>query len=144
MSNGLCNDRPEETKPALSAEEIAEKEAALAALAAEKEAEEKQMTLAEWKKMEEDKRVKAEFNIRKPNEGFVGFFIECKSIVNFGLFKYGLIRFYHFTIKGTSDPKWKKMYVLKKKTNEDEEEEEEESEEEEHEEVGVLLLEMCS
>jgi len=43
------------------------------------------MTLDEWKSMEEAKRVKAEFNIRKAGEGCSG------------------------------DPQWKKMYVLSKK-----------------------------
>ena len=56
------------------------------------EPEEKQMTLDEWKQLEEQRRVKAAFNIRKPGEG-------CSS-----------------------DPKWKKMYKLKKKEDEHEEE----------------------
>ena len=43
------------------------------------------MTLDEWKSMEEAKRVKAEFNIRKAGEGCSG------------------------------DPQWKKMFVLTKK-----------------------------
>lgn len=43
------------------------------------------MTLDEWKSMEEGKRVKAEFNIRKAGEGCSG------------------------------DPQWKKMFVLSKK-----------------------------
>jgi len=47
--------------------------------------ESKEMTLDEWKSIEEAKRVKAEFNIRKPGEGCSG------------------------------DPQWKKMYVLSKK-----------------------------
>ena len=45
----------------------------------------KVMTLDEWKSMEEAKRVKAEFNIRKPGEGCSG------------------------------DPQWKKMFALSKK-----------------------------
>jgi len=45
----------------------------------------KVMTLDEWKSMEEAKRVKAEFNIRKAGEGCSG------------------------------DPQWKKMFVLTKK-----------------------------
>jgi len=45
----------------------------------------KVMTLDEWKSMEEAKRVKAEFNIRKPGEGCSG------------------------------DPQWKKMFMLTKK-----------------------------
>ena len=52
------------------------------------------MTLDEWKAANEKNRVKAEFNIRKPNEG-------------------------------QEDPKWKKMFVLKK-TNDDENEDDEE------------------
>lgn len=53
----------------MSAEEIAEKEATMAAILAEREAEQKQMTLVEWKKQQDEKRLKANFNIRKANEG---------------------------------------------------------------------------
>jgi len=45
----------------------------------------KMMTLDQWKSMEETKRVKTEFNIRKAGEGCSG------------------------------DPQWKKMYALTKK-----------------------------
>jgi plasminogen activator inhibitor 1 RNA-binding protein len=52
--------------------------------------EEKQMTLEEWKAMQERQRIKSQFNIRKPGEG-------CST-----------------------DPKWKKMQVLKKKEADEE------------------------
>jgi Hyaluronan / mRNA binding family len=55
----------------------------------------KVMTLDEWKAREDAKRVKAEFNIRKPGEGV------------------------------SSDPQWKKMFVLSKKERPEEHEEEE-------------------
>lgn len=64
--------------------------------------EEKQLTLDEWKALQERGRAKPAFNIRKPGEG-------CQTA-----------------------PEWKKMYVLKKKVvDEDEEEEEEEYDEDE-------------
>lgn len=62
----------------------------------------KVMTLDEWKACEDAKRVKAEFNIRKPGEGY------------------------------NTDPQWKKMFVLSKKERPDEHDEDEEQEEEEH------------
>jgi hypothetical protein len=57
-------------------------------------AEPKVMTLDEWKAREDPKRVKAEFNIRKPGEGV------------------------------SSDPQWKKMFVLTKKERPEEHEDE--------------------
>lgn len=64
--------------------------------------EEKQLTLDEWKALQERDRAKSSFNIRKPGEG-------CQTA-----------------------PEWKKMYVLKKKAeDEDEDEDEEEYEEDE-------------
>ena len=65
---------------------------------AENAVEDQVFTLDEWREKEEQKRVKASFNIRKPGEG-------CKD-----------------------DPKWKKMYVLKKKEEDEENEEEEDEE----------------
>jgi len=65
------------------------------------EPEEKQMTLDEWKAMQDRNRVRAAFNIRKAGEGV------------------------------SAQPEWKKMFVLKKKVEEHGEEEEEEEEEEE-------------
>ena len=61
--------------------------------------EEKQLTLDEWKAMQQRERAKPAFNIRKPGEG-------CQTA-----------------------PEWKKMFVLKKKVDDEEEEEEEEYEE---------------
>jgi len=64
------------------------------------EAEEKQLTLDEWKAMQERGRAKPAFNIRKPGEGY------------------------------QTAPEWKKMFVLKKKVDDaDEEEDDEEYEE---------------
>jgi len=54
------------------------------------------MTLDEWKAREDNKRVKAEFNIRKPGEGY------------------------------NTDPQWKKMFVLSKKERAEEPDEEDE------------------
>jgi plasminogen activator inhibitor 1 RNA-binding protein len=67
------------------------------------EPEEKTMTLDEWKAMQDDRRAKASFNIRKAGEGV------------------------------SAAPEWKKMYQLKKKVNEEptNEEVDEEGEEEE-------------
>lgn len=53
----------------------------------------KVMTLDEWKAREDTKRVKTEFNIRKPGEGV------------------------------SSDPQWKKMFMLTKKERPEEHEE---------------------
>jgi len=62
--------------------------------------EEKQLTLDEWKLLQERGRAKSSFNIRKPGEG-------CQTA-----------------------PEWKKMYVLKKKVaDEDADEDDEEYEE---------------
>ena len=62
--------------------------------------EEKQLTLDEWKALQERGRAKPTFNIRKPGEG-------CQTA-----------------------PEWKKMYVLKKKVvDEDGDEDDEEYEE---------------
>jgi plasminogen activator inhibitor 1 RNA-binding protein len=61
---------------------------------------EKQLTLDEWKAMQERERAKPAFNIRKPGEG-------CQTA-----------------------PEWKKMVVLKKKVNDEDQDEEEEEEEE--------------
>jgi len=65
------------------------------------EPEEKQMTLDEWKAMQERNKTKAAFNIRKAGEGV------------------------------SAAPEWKKMFVLKKKVADEHEEEEEEDEDEE-------------
>jgi len=62
--------------------------------------EEKQLTLDEWKALQERDRAKSSFNIRKPGEG-------CQTA-----------------------PEWKKMYVLKKKVEDEEEDEDEEEYEE--------------
>lgn len=64
------------------------------------EPEEKQLTLDEWKALQERNKTKASFNIRKAGEGV--------SVA----------------------PEWKKMFALKKKVVDDHEEEEEEEEEE--------------
>ena len=56
----------------------------------------KVMTLDEWKAREDNKRIKAEFNIRKPGEGY------------------------------NTDPQWKKMFVLSKKERPEEHDDEEE------------------
>jgi len=58
--------------------------------------EEKQLTLDEWKAMQERERAKTSFNIRKAGEG-------CQS-----------------------QPEWKKMHVLKKKVDDDKEDEDDE------------------
>ena len=57
--------------------------------------EEQQLTLDEWKAMQERGRAKPTFNIRKPGEG-------CQTV-----------------------PEWKKMYVLKKKVEDEDEDDEE-------------------
>jgi hypothetical protein len=64
------------------------------------EPEEKQLTLDEWKALQERNRARASFNIRKAGEGV------------------------------SAAPEWKKMFVLKKKVTEEHGEEEEEEEEE--------------
>jgi len=64
------------------------------------EPEEKQMTLDEWKAMQERNKTKAAFNIRKAGEGV------------------------------SAAPEWKKMFVLKKKVVDEHEEEEEEEDDE--------------
>lgn len=65
------------------------------------EPEEKQLTLDEWKALQDRNRTKAAFNIRKAGEGV------------------------------SAAPEWKKMFVLKKKVPDEHDEEEEEEEEEE-------------
>ena len=57
--------------------------------------EEKQLTLDEWKVMQEQERAKSTFNIRKPGEG-------CQT-----------------------RPEWKKMHVLKKKVEDEKEDDDE-------------------
>jgi Hyaluronan / mRNA binding family len=64
------------------------------------EPEEKQLTLDEWKALQDRNRTKAAFNIRKAGEGV------------------------------SAAPEWKKMFVLKKKVPDEHDEEEEEEEEE--------------
>jgi len=58
--------------------------------------EEKQLTLDEWKVMQERERAKSTFNIRKPGEG-------CQT-----------------------QPEWKKMHVLKKKVDDEKEDDDDE------------------
>lgn len=67
------------------------------------EEDEKQMTLDEWKAMQQRERAKPAFNIRKPGEGV------------------------------QTAPEWKKMVVYKKKVNEEGQEEDDEEDEEDEE-----------
>jgi len=69
----------------------------------------KVMTFDEWKSIEEMKRVKTEFNIRKAGEGCSG------------------------------DPQWKKMYVLSKKEKAEVPEDEEELQVEVHLLLGIFI-----
>jgi len=73
--------------------------------------EERQLTLDEWKALQERDRAKPAFNIRKPGEG-------CQT-----------------------KPEWKKMYVLKKKVeDEGEDEDDEEYEEVDRVTVVVVII----